>query len=151
MVRAASGEEGLRLAAAALVMARTHALIRGLATRPDAEDLFLAPDRTASVLNATLAAANATGMFVTLFLGTFDARTGRFVYVRAGHVPPILRRASGAIERLLGTGGLPIGVQEGATYSPTTIELYPGDCLLALTDGITEAMNPEKKLFGAAG
>jgi serine phosphatase RsbU (regulator of sigma subunit) len=38
----------------------------------------------------------------------------------------------------------------GYLLSPT-IELYPGDCLLALTDGITEAMNPEKKLFGAAG
>jgi sigma-B regulation protein RsbU (phosphoserine phosphatase) len=138
-------------AGAALVMARTHALIRGFAARPDAEELFLAPDRAATLLNATLAAANATGMFVTLFLGTFDARTGRFVYVRAGHVPPFLRRASGVIERLLGTSGLPIGVLEGATYSPTTIELCSGDCLLALTDGITEAMNPEKKLFGTAG
>jgi phosphoserine phosphatase RsbU/P len=147
----ALGDVSDKGAGAALVMARTHALIRGLSARPDAEDLFLAPDRAAALLNATLAAANATGMFVTLFLGTFDARTGRFVYVRAGHVPPFLRRAGGAIERLLGAGGFPIGVQEGVIYAATTIELYPGDCLLALTDGVTEAMNAEKMLFGDAG
>jgi len=56
--------------------------------------------------------------------------------------PRAMRRRRGS------TAAVP---REGATYSPTTIELYPGDCLLVLTDGITEAMNPEKKLFGAAG
>jgi phosphoserine phosphatase RsbU/P len=138
-------------AGAALVMARTHALIRGLAARPDAEGLFLPPDRAANALNAVLSEANITGMFVTLFLGTFDARTGQFVYVRAGHVPPFLRRAGGAMERLTGAGGFPIGIIGAATYSCSATVLNPGDCVLALTDGITEAMSPEKRLFGEAG
>jgi phosphoserine phosphatase RsbU/P len=137
-------------AGAALVMARTHALIRGLASRPDAEDLFRAPGRAATILNAVLAQANATGMFVTLFLGSYNAKTGEFAYVRAGSVPPFLRHPDGATERLVGTGGTPIGILERAAYSSSSITLLPGDWLLALTDGITEAMNSKKALFGEA-
>ena len=56
-------------AGAALMMARTHALFRALAARPDAGALFRAPERAVRLVNATLAAGNASCMFVTLLLG----------------------------------------------------------------------------------
>src|SRR5262245_1890323 len=79
-------------AGAALMMARTHSLVRGLATRPDAAALFREPEQGMALLNAALASGNHTGMFVTFLLGTLDFTAGRLRYVRAGHVPPYLRR-----------------------------------------------------------
>jgi sigma-B regulation protein RsbU (phosphoserine phosphatase) len=137
-------------AGAALIMARTHAIIRSLATRPDAEATFREPERAVSLVNAALAAANATCMFVTLFLAALDLRNGRLFYVRAGHPPPLLRRSDGTFERLAAAGGLPPGILEYSQYRSATFDLRPGDHLLAVTDGITEAADPAGVLFGSA-
>ena len=106
-------------AGAALMMARTHALVRGLSVRPDAAALFREPEKAVSLLNAALAKGNDSGMFVTLLLGTLDFAGNRLAYVRAGHVPPYLRRADGSRRaaraawrtsaRLDGEGGLQVG------------------------------------------
>jgi serine phosphatase RsbU (regulator of sigma subunit)/PAS domain-containing protein len=144
------GDVSHKGAAAALFMARTHSLIRGLATRPDAEALFAAPAQALALVNAALAANNALCMFVTLFIATYDTRSGRLDYVRAGHVPPWLRRASGHLERLEVLGGPPLGLVEDMTYRGGTITLGPGDRLLAVTDGITEAVDPADARFGEA-
>jgi PAS domain S-box-containing protein len=133
-------------AGAALFMARTHSLIRGLAARPDAETLFGAPAQALRLVNVALASNNATCMFVTLFLATLDAQSGRLDYVRAGHVPPWLRRASASLERLDGPGGPPLGLD--VTYREGTAVLGPGDRLLAVTDGVTEAVDPSDAVFG---
>jgi serine phosphatase RsbU (regulator of sigma subunit) len=135
-------------AGAALVMARTHALFRGMMTRPDAPRLFRAPEEAVRLVNATLAADNTSCMFVTLLIAAFDGVTRQLTYTRAGHVPPFLRRASGTVERLGTAGGLPLGLSEGATYRSSTVNLGPGDELLIVTDGITEAMDHSQQLFG---
>jgi serine phosphatase RsbU (regulator of sigma subunit) len=135
-------------AGAALMMARTHALFRGIAARPDAADLFRAPERALGLVNATLALGNSSCMFVTLLIATFEGKSGRLTYVRAGHVPPFLRRADGTVERLGVAGGLPLGLMEDAVHGSASIELAPGDALLIVTDGITEATSPERELFG---
>ena len=137
-------------AGAALFMARTHALFRGIAARPDAARLFRAPEEAVRLVNDALAASNSSCTFVTLLLATFDAATSQLTYVRAGHVPPFLRRADGTVERLAAAGGLPLGMMEGSVHRSAVLDLGPGDELLVVTDGITEAMDPLNGLFGDA-
>jgi sigma-B regulation protein RsbU (phosphoserine phosphatase) len=138
-------------AGAALVMARTHALVRGLATRPDAPQLFADLGRAATALNLELATGNASCMFVTLLLAVYDETDGRLDYVRCGHIPPFLRRADGRLERLEVAGGMPLGVSEDAPYQSGATRLEPGDSLLILSDGVTEAAAADGALFGDSG
>jgi serine phosphatase RsbU (regulator of sigma subunit) len=135
-------------AGAALFMARTHASFRSIAARPDASRLFCAPEQAARLVNDALAAGNSDCTFVTMLLATLDLKTQRLTYVRAGHVPPFLRRANGEVERLNVTGGLPLGLMEDAVHKSAAVTMNPGDELLIVTDGVTEAMDPVKGLFG---
>lgn len=95
-----------------------------------------------------LSQGNSNLMFVTLLIAAYDGTTNRLTYVRAGHVPPFLRRADGTVERLEAAGGMPLGVMEDETYESATVELRVGDELLIVTDGITEAMDPSQRMFG---
>jgi serine phosphatase RsbU (regulator of sigma subunit) len=144
------GDVANKGAGAALMMARTHALFRGLMVHPEASRLFRAPEEAARIVNATLSAGNAGCMFVTLLVATFDGSSNRLAYTRAGHVPPFLRRADGGLERLNEAGGPPLGLVETAVYRSATVTLGQGDELLIVTDGITEAMDPSLRLFGEA-
>jgi sigma-B regulation protein RsbU (phosphoserine phosphatase) len=135
-------------AAAALMMARTHASFRAIVARPDAALLFRAPEGAVRLVNATLASGNVGCMFVTLLIAVLDPAANRLSYIRAGHVPPFLRRAGGVVERLGAPGGPPLGVNGNATYRACTIDLASGDELLIVTDGITEAFDPSGQLFG---
>ena len=135
-------------AGAALMMARTHALVRGLSVRPDAAALFREPEQAAALLNAALAKGNDSGMYVTFLLGTLDFASSRLAYVRAGHVPPYIRRADGSLERLEHLGGLPLGWAESTVYKSDSTAFAPGDAILILTDGFTEAADPTGQLFG---
>jgi PAS domain S-box-containing protein len=142
------GDVSNKGAGAALIMARAHSLIRGLAGRPDAEALFRAPEQAVGLVNAALAKDNATSMFLTLFLGSLDAESGHLAYVRAGHIPPFLRRRDGSIERLTGAGGRPLGIAESSVHKSATADLRSGDQLLVVTDGITEAADAADAQFG---
>ena len=142
------GDVSNKGAGAALVMARAHSLIRGLAARPDAEAVFGTPEQAVRLVNAALSKDNATRMFVTLLLASFDATTGILAFVRAGHVPPFLRRPAGGIERLNAAGGPPLGLKADATYKSSAVSLRPGDHLLVVTDGITEATDAADNQFG---
>lgn len=135
-------------AGAALMMARTHALVRGLSVRPDAAALFREPEHAVALLNAALAKSNDGGMYVTFLLGTLDFASNRLAYVRAGHVPPYIRRADGSLERLEHLGGLPLGWGESTVYKSDSTAFAPGDAILILTDGFTEAADPTGQLFG---
>jgi sigma-B regulation protein RsbU (phosphoserine phosphatase) len=137
-------------AGSALMMARTHAMVRALAARPDAPDLFRRPDRAVSLVNASLCEGNLGCMFVTFVLASLDVATGRLAYVRAGHIPPYLRRATGAVERLDQLSGPPLGIVETARYQVEHAVLEAGDRLLILTDGFTEAQDAAQTLFGDA-
>jgi sigma-B regulation protein RsbU (phosphoserine phosphatase) len=89
-------------------------------------------------------------MFLTLFLASFDPETGHLAYVRAGHIPPFLRRAEGNMERLGGAGGRPLGILENSVHKSAAVRLQAGDQLLVVTDGITEATDPADAQFGEA-
>ena len=88
--------------------------------------------------------------FITLFVASYDPRTGNMQFVNAGQTPPLLRRQSGSIERLT-TGGIALGMFEGSTYTAGTAHLDPGDALVMYSDGITEAEDPTGEPFDEAG
>ena len=146
----ALGDVSDKGAGAALMMARTHAMLRALSARPDAETLFKQPEVAVGMVNDVLAEGNATCMFVTFLLATFDLATGRLCYVRAGHVPPFHRNGGGEVSRLDEQGGLPLGLMENTAYRPGSVKLTPGDRILVVTDGFTEAHHPNGWLFGDA-
>ncbi|MGE0056211.1 MAG: PP2C family protein-serine/threonine phosphatase [Hyphomicrobium sp.] len=135
-------------AGAALFMARTHALFRGLSARPDAEKIFRSPETAVSLVNRALAMGNDSCTFVTLLLAVYDKSCRTLDYVRAGHLPPILMRTGCGAMELHDPGGLPIGLSQEARYAPVRIELKPGDNFLVVTDGITEAVDPSGIQFG---
>jgi len=85
--------------------------------------------------------------FTTAFLAEFDPATRALTYINAGHNPPILRRNSGAIERL-SNGGLPLGMWADKTYETGNVILQPGDWLVIFTDGVAEAENGLKEEYG---
>jgi sigma-B regulation protein RsbU (phosphoserine phosphatase) len=87
--------------------------------------------------------------FTTAFLAEYDAGQRIFHYINAGHNNPILRRATGLIERL-DVGGLPLGIQPEAKYESASIALQPGDWLIIFTDGLVEAENARQDEYGEA-
>ena len=88
---------------------------------------------------------------MTLFFGVLDEAEGTFCWVSAGHGPCYwLRQASGEI-RELETTGIPLGILDGAEYSAAEpIRLCSGDALIIGTDGLWEAQNAEREMFGTA-
>src|SRR5271165_2085427 len=87
--------------------------------------------------------------FTTAVLSEYDAASRTFYYINAGHNNPILRRASGQIERL-DVGGLPFGIMPESKYEAATVTLAPGDWLIVFTDGLVEAENTYQQEYGEA-
>jgi len=85
--------------------------------------------------------------FTTAVIAELDPLLGTLAYVNAGHNPPALRRATGAIE-WLSTGGLPLGVDADAGYEAGGLSLESGDELLIYSDGVVEAQNVQGELYG---
>jgi phosphoserine phosphatase RsbU/P len=148
MVVLALGDVSDKGAGAALMMARTHAMLRALTGRSDAVALFREPQRALNIVNAALAAGNDSCMFVTFLLASFEPATGRLIYVRAGHVPPFHRNGTGQVARLGCMGGPPLGLVETASYQADAITLSPGDRVLVVTDGFTEAHDAKDSIYG---
>lgn len=132
---------------AALLMALLVAMMRTLID----EGLELA--RLMTRLNAQVARQSPGSRFITLFCGFYDPRTGTLDYVNAGHLPPLLFRHGGSIERVAtdSTNGLALGMFEQAIYEAHRIVIEPGDTLVLYSDGITEAENPAGRAFEEAG
>lgn len=140
----ALGDVAGKASPAALLMALLLAMLRTLVD----EDLGVA--ELASRLNAQVIRHAPPSRFVTLFVASYDPLTGQLRFVNAGHTPPLLRRAGGAIERLT-TGGIALGMFESARYDAGTVQLQPGDALVMYSDGITEAEDPAGVPFDEAG
>jgi len=85
--------------------------------------------------------------FTTAFLAEFDPVSRNLTYINAGHNTPILRRSTGAVERLT-VGGVPLGILAGATYESARLALESGDWLAIYTDGVVEAMNQSNEEYG---
>jgi len=98
-------------------------------------------------LNDLLAADNEQMLFVTLFFGVLDRRTGTFTYANGGHNPPYLIR-DGRPEELPPTGDMALAVMEELVFSERHCRLAPGDAVFLFTDGVTEAFDPAGEAFG---
>jgi phosphoserine phosphatase RsbU/P len=146
----ALGDVSDKGAGAALMMARTHAMLRALTARPDAAELFREPARALGIVNAALSSGNDSCMFVTFLLAALDVTSGRLAYVRAGHIPPFHRNGTGKVARLGCMGGPPLGLVENTVYRSDAVTLSPGDRLLIVTDGFTEAHDPGNSVYGEA-
>ena len=100
--------------------------------------------------NDRLCEGNDQMMFVTVFFGVLDLRTGEFSYVNAGHNPPLLLRRGGEVSYLLPEGkpDKPLGLMEGLPYRQKALTLAPGEMVFLYTDGVTEAANEAAELYG---
>jgi sigma-B regulation protein RsbU (phosphoserine phosphatase) len=101
-----------------------------------------------SRVNLYLCERSGEDRYATVFYGVLD-KMGRFEYVNAGHVPPLLRRKSGVLEGL-GSANFPVGMFAEAEYQSSRIQLEPGDFLVIYTDGVSEAQNPQNEMFEEA-
>jgi len=85
--------------------------------------------------------------FTTAFIGEYQPGSRLLQYTNAGHNNPVLRRGSGAIERL-DAGGLPLGIQQNVAYASGEVTLVSGDWLIIFTDGLVEAVNGAGEEYG---
>ena len=126
---------------AALLMSNLQAAVRAFAT--DAAQ----PAEIAQQVNRILCGHIADGRFITFVYCAIDADEGTLTYANAGHLPPILVRADGNVERLT-IGGAVLGVLPDSAYEQGRIALRSGDRLVLYTDGITEARDADDLEFG---
>jgi serine phosphatase RsbU (regulator of sigma subunit) len=129
---------------AAMLMATFQASLKTLSTAQ------VALPELASNMNRYACSNSQGGLrFTTAFLAEYDPVRRTVDYINAGHNNPILRRASGQIERL-DVGGLPFGILPDAKYDSATVTLAPGDWLIIFTDGLVEAENARQEDYGEA-
>ncbi len=126
---------------AALFMARAVSLLPQL-VGPGAD-----PAAVMARLNEALEEGNDNCMFVTLFLGTIDLAAGTLRFASAGHTAPSLLR-DGRVATLAQETGPALGLARGQTFPLNTLSLAPGDRLAIFTDGIEEAFNDRREMFG---
>ena len=99
-------------------------------------------------VNNELFEGNTTCMFVTMWVGILDYETGHLEYVNAGHNPPLLLREGSGWQWLKNRSGLPLGLLSGGTYKTHTLDIQPGDKIFVYSDGVTEAMDVDRHLYG---
>ena len=125
---------------AALVMASTHALLRGAAPR------LISPGPVLAHVNDLLCADIPAHMFVTCLALVLDPATGLLEFANAGHDVPYVRTRGGVAE--LRARGMPLGLMPGMEYEEKTFQMRPGDSVLLHSDGLAEAHNADREMFG---
>ena len=108
----------------------------------------VSPDVTVKRVNQQLVERSQRGMFVTLVYAVLNAATGEFTFANAGHLPLLrVRGETGEVETIAEPVGIPLGVRADADYELGKLQLDHGDFVVFLTDGVTEARDPERRLF----
>lgn len=125
---------------AALVMATTRSMLRAAALRHSS------PGKVLELTNDLLHPDIPPRMFVTCFYAVLDPTTGRLRYANAGHDLPY-RHHKGRVSELRATG-MPLGLMPGMSYEECETVLAPGEHILFYSDGLVEAHNPERVMFG---
>ncbi len=98
------------------------------------------PATLLALLNHQLYESTPAAKYATLFLGIYDGVTRRFTYANGGHLSPILISDDGSAQLLLG-GGTVVGLFDNLSFPEDTVQLRPGDLLVAYSDGVTEPEN----------
>ena len=125
---------------AALVMSTTCGMLRAVALSVDS------PGEVLERVNEALSSRIPANMFVTCFYAILDPESGRLLYANAGHDLPYLRQGGAAEE--LRARGMPLGLMSGMGYEKKEVVLETGDSALFYSDGLVEAHNPKREMFG---
>jgi phosphoserine phosphatase RsbU/P len=126
---------------AATLMSELHTAVRGHAAGA------ASPAELCTKVNQTLCSKIAPGKYVTMFYGVLDHATGRLQYESAGHCLPLLVRANGSVEFPASFSGV-LGLFSHWLYNNQELQLYPGDALLLITDGVIKAEGKRREEFG---
>lgn len=126
---------------ASLFMALTKTMFRATGGRQNAT-----AETIISRLNGEICRDNESCMFVTVFCGVLDVRSGQVEYSNAGHNLPYVL-SNGVVTAVPKTGGMALGVTESVDFHAGRLLLKPGDRLVLYTDGVTEAMDKDDQLF----
>ncbi|MBE8162428.1 MAG: SpoIIE family protein phosphatase [Bdellovibrionaceae bacterium] len=129
--------------AAALFALITQTVLKGISASKGA----LKASAVIEELNKQSCKNNDSFMFVTLFYGVLNTKTGKFTYVNAGHNPPFLVHTNAQVEELPLTGGIPLGLFADRNFLEKTIEIKPNETVFIYTDGVTESMNSHNEEF----
>lgn len=127
---------------AAMFMMQSKTLLKSLA------ESKMSVEQVMTSANEKLCEGNDAGMFVTVWMGILDVKTGVLTFANAGHNPPILKKADGTTEFVKTRPGLVLAGMEGVRYRKNEICLEKGDILYLYTDGVTEAANKNLELYG---
>jgi serine phosphatase RsbU (regulator of sigma subunit)/predicted ester cyclase len=128
---------------AALVMSTTCGMLQLAARALDSPS----PGEVLAQVNETLFARIPPNMFVTCFYAILDPSNGRFAYANAGHDLPYMRSQGGDCEELRARG-MPLGLMPGMSYEEKEAVLNVGEAALFYSDGLVEAHDPARKMFG---
>ena len=126
---------------AALYMMTAKTLLKELILKHPVAEAF-------ELANQELCKNNKAHMFLTAFAGVIDLRTGVMTCVNAGHNPPVVKYADGTAEYLKTKHSLVLSASRKARYTAVDLQLKKNDKIILYTDGVTEAMNCSKQLFG---
>jgi sigma-B regulation protein RsbU (phosphoserine phosphatase) len=126
---------------AAIFMAVSRTLLKAIASQ------VVNPGESLRRINSMLIPESSGRMFVTIFYGVLNTRTGEVQFSFGGHNPPYIKRREGPVERLNHESGFLLGMLDDMEYDVHKIILHPGDTILLYTDGVTEAMNSKEELF----
>jgi sigma-B regulation protein RsbU (phosphoserine phosphatase) len=135
-------------AAAAMFMARARSLVRitvDLWREWRTDDID--PGALLDAVNRELCHNNDNRMFVTMFLGLIDTRSGLVSFVNAGHPPPHLVSTTGETKQVGSKPAMPLGVRPQTRFETGTLRVRPGDALFVCSDGVFEALNDKGDLF----
>ena len=106
------------------------------------------PGETLASVNNQLCEGNDEDFFVTVWLAVLEISTGKGIAANAGHEHPVLRRADGSYELQVYKHSMPIATMKGIPFKEHTFRMQPGDSFFVYTDGVVEATNANKELFG---
>ena len=127
---------------AALFMMASKIILQSVAM------MGLSPAGILQRTNEAICSNNEAQMFVTVWLGILELSTGKLTAASAGHEFPTIRKPNRNFELFKDKHGFVIGGMEGVRYKEYEIQLEPGSKLFVYTDGVVEATNAEKELFG---
>lgn len=126
---------------AALIMAKTHSILRGEAPR------LISPGAVLARANELLVAEMPSNMFVTCLFAVLDPVTGALEFANAGHPVPYVRATDGSVRELRACG-MPLGLLPSMEYEEMATVLQPGERVLLHSDGVAEAHGAGREMFG---
>lgn len=127
---------------ASLFMAVARSLFRSIAVKEGT------PQGIIASMNSAISESNDENMFITVFVGILDLQSGELEYCNAGHNPPVLIQFGKNVSFVNVHKNLPIGILPDLNYEKQSMTMNNGEVLFLYTDGLTEAENCNKELFG---